>query len=260
MDTSKQIRRVTTILYGLGAGLLGTPALGQAVVSPDSSARLAAAGSLRQHYAQTLRYESRLYDGPEYVSTVRHYVVGHPFFGSAEPQPATIEYGGATYPGVSLRYDLLHDQLVLPAPQGGLHLRLVNENVTRFQVGGHTFIRLAGTDSAGVLARPGFYDLLVDGPVQLLALRRKDLQERSTAGGMEGEITQKDEFFIYRGRRYYPAAKAGAVLALFPENKAALRKYIRAQKLKFSPARREEALVALIRYQATLAAPTPAAH
>ncbi|WP_375416495.1 hypothetical protein [uncultured Hymenobacter sp.] len=244
----------TSALLGLGGR-----AHGQAT---DSSAWATAASTLRQRYAAGLRYDSRLYDGPEYVNYVKGYVRGHPFFESAEEQEATIVYGGATYVGVPLRYDLLRGQLVLAHPPSGQQLRLVNEKVARFRLGGHTFIRLvADSNAQESVIRTGFYDLLVEGRTQLLAFRRKSAQARNTAEGREGEISQKNEFFLQAEGRYYSVTSAKQVLRLLPADKAALRQFSRAQKLKFSEASREQSLVALLRYYDSLPprlAPTPA--
>jgi hypothetical protein len=221
--------------------------------SADSSAT--AASRLSQRYSQGLRFESRLYNGPEYVNYVKRYVAGHQFFESAETQPATVEYGGSTYHNVPLRYDLVRDLLVLQAPVGALSMHLVSAQVVRFTVDDHTFIRLVADSSKDSPISTGFYDLLVDGPSRLLVGRRKSIQERTTPDGMVGEVSQRDDLFIFTGNRYYPVSSARAVVNLFPDNKAALRKYIRTQKLKFSKTRREDAVADLIRYQASLHAP-----
>jgi hypothetical protein len=221
-------------------------------LSADSTALATTSGSLSQRYAQGLGFESRLYSGPEYVNYVKRYVTGHQFFESSEPQPAIVEYGGSTYTNVPLRYDLIRDLLVLQSPLGALNMQLVNEHVARFTIDEHTFIRLVADSSKDSPVSTGFYDLLVEGPTRVLAARRKSIQERSVAEGMVGEISQRDELFVFTGNRYYRVSSARAVLNLFPENKAALRKYIRTQKLKFSATQREATIAALVRYQATL--------
>ena len=88
-----------------------------------------------------------------------------------------------------LRYDLVLGQLVLRVPPGVTEMYLVNEKVVRFALGGHTFVRLVA-DSAGSPAPTGYYDLLVEGPMRVLAARHKDVQTRATLEGMQGEISQ----------------------------------------------------------------------
>ncbi|MGI4887414.1 MAG: hypothetical protein ACRYFR_20845 [Janthinobacterium lividum] len=178
---------------------------------------------------------------------------GQPFFAANKVRTAAVTYGGHTYANVPLRYDLVRGQLVLTAPGGGREMTLLNEQVTRFVLDGHSFIRLAIDSIGNAPLRAGFYDLLVEGPVRLLALRRKTFQKRATNEGMESEITASDAYFVGKDRRYYPVDKAAELLRLFPDDKAALRDYIQNNHLNFKAESREQALVALVRYQATLA-------
>ncbi len=93
---------------------------------------------------------------------MKSYVRGHPFFESAKAREGSITYGGATYAGGPLRSDLLRGQLVLAQL-----LQPVNEQVARFSLGGHTFVRLvADSKATDSPLRTSLYDLLVDGPVR----------------------------------------------------------------------------------------------
>ena len=239
------------LLSGLGL-LLRLPTLGQ-TAAPDTSLSAATTG-MRQQYARALRDESSLYSGPAYVNYVRPGTKGHRFFESAEDQPATITYGGVTYRGVRARYDLVRDQLVLSAQSGTLDLSLVNEQVARFTLAGHTFVRLVGDSAVGLPERPTFYDLLVPGPVRLLAAYRKKYSEGLEGSRIVSDITARTDYFIQQGARSYPVSKLGDVLRLFPKQRAALRDYAQANDLHFDEDGRAAALVALVRQQATLSA------
>jgi hypothetical protein len=230
--------------------MLALPALSQ--TAPADTSLLAATTGLRQQYTQVLRDESGLYSGPEYVSYVRAGTQGHRFFDVAEPQVATISYGGISYAGVPARYDLVRDQLVLSAQGGTLDLSLVPERVARFSLGGHTFVRLTGDSAVGLPERPAFYDQLVAGPVRVLAARRKKYREGLEGSRIVSEITARTDYFVQQGGRCYPVSKAGDVLRLFPQQRAALRSYAQTNNLVFDEAGREAAIIALVRYQATL--------
>lgn len=243
----------TLLLCGLGA-LLGLPALAQPAASDTSL--LAATNGLRQQYARALRDESSLYSGPVYVNYVRPGTLGHRFFDSNEPQAATITYSGVTYSGVAARYDLVRDQVVLSAQGNTLDLSLVNERVARFTLGGHTFVRVVGDSATGLPERPAFYELLVPGPVRVLAAYRKKYVEGLEASHVVSDITARTDYFIQKDGRCYAASKIGDVLRLFPQQRAALRSYAQANSLQFDEAGRAAALVALVRYQATLGAAT----
>ncbi|RZL01536.1 MAG: hypothetical protein EOO62_23270 [Hymenobacter sp.] len=248
---ARQLTSIALLILGAGGLLAGPGALAQA--SAADTTRLVAANGLRQQYAHALRDQYSLYSGPMYTSYVRPGTAGHRFFATTDEQLATIVYGGQTYAGVPARYDLVRDQLVLTAQSGTSELRLVSERVARFTLGGHTFVHLTGDSVAGSPLRPGFYDLLAAGPVAVLASRRKKYDELTENSRIIGEITERrTEYYLRQGGRYYGVSKAGDVLRLFPKQRAALRDYVQAHNLQFDEAGREAALVALVRYQATL--------
>ncbi len=249
-----------SLRYGLPLlvvlNLLSQHAVGQAP-GPDSSLVATATYRLGQRYSTDIGAASHLYNGPEYVDYVRPGTQGHRYFAATEARPASISYAGHTYVGVPLRYDLVRGQLVLLAPGGALAMRLLNEQVASFSLSGHYFIRLVTDSSGRSPIRTGFYDLLVEGPVRLLASHRKTLQQRSGESKVESEITAHDEYFLYKDQHYYPLAKAADVLRLFPKDKAALRQFSKDNNLNFNAEGREQALAALVRYQATLAKSSP---
>lgn len=238
-----------SILIALG---LSHRAAGQ-LAPPDTALLAAASGRLSQQYTSSRGRELGLYNGPEYRDYVQGNTQGSLFFAHDNAQPATLVYAGHTYANVLLRYDLLRDQLVLAAPGSSRQLRLVSEQVARFTLSGHSFIRLVVDSSASSPVRTGFYDLLVEGPVRLLAAHRKIRQQSSRAEGVQRELLARDDYFVYKGHRYYPVGKGADVVRLFPQYKVALRQYMQDNQLNFKPEGRELALAALVRYLASLA-------
>ena len=240
------------LFIGLVAALLGRPEPGRGQRRPSDSTLVATAERrLQQQYTRAIGAEARLYNGPEYVNYVPPHTQGQPFFLTDQAQPATITYAGNGYSGVPLRYDLVRGQLVLASPLGR-EMSLVNEQVTRFELGEHVFVRLALDSTQAAPAKFDFYEVLVAGPVQLLAAHRKTLQQRAAADHVEREITARDAFFVRKDRRYYPVENAGALQQLFPARKAALKQYSKAHKLRFKAEERAAALRELVRYLGSL--------
>ncbi|MEJ7664702.1 MAG: hypothetical protein WKG07_36895 [Hymenobacter sp.] len=235
------------LFIGLTSVLLGRhqPVFGQSRPS-DSTLVATAERRLQQQYGRAIGAESRLYNGPEYVEYVPPQTRAA-FFLTAEAQPATITYGGNVYAGVPLRYDLVRAQLVLSTPLGR-EMRLLNEQVTRFELGAHAFVRLALDSTQASLAKPDLYEVLVEGPLQLLAAHHKTLQELNGGGPRGKEITAKDAFFVRKNQRYYPVDNGAALRRLFPARKAALRQYGKEHKLSFRAEERADALSELVRY------------
>lgn len=236
----------------LGPCVFGGPAWGQA---PAGGTGLAASvAALQNQYTQSFAGHPQLFNGPEYVDYARHYrpVTGHQFFLSPERHPGSVNYNEHEFTNVRLAYDLVLDQVVLSPPNSPLSLRLVNENVRRFTIDGHQFQRLvADSTSAGVI-RTGYYEVLVDSSVQVLAKRSKRMQERIVQPTVAVEFTAADRLFIKKSGVYYPIKRKSTAMKLFSDKNKELQKFIQQNKLVFKKARFEASLVQLARYYCSL--------
>ena len=230
--------------------LITVGAAGQ-VVNADSG-RLVAYNNLVHLYSDAMRDEKHVFNGKEYFNYDKYYMKGHQFYKSNEEQEGAIYYEGSWYTNVPMLYDIVLDQLVIPEPTGSLYFKLENKKVNFFNLHGHRFTRLV-PDSAGPAGiSAGFYDLLLDGKIQVIAKRKKNLFEEPTSRGMEGEFTLADKFYILKDNTYYQVAKKKSVLEKFPDKKKELQKYIRTQRLGFKGTSREAALIQLVAYYNSL--------
>ena len=148
-------------------------------------------------------------------------------------------------------YDIVTDEVVVPHNSSGLLLKLITSKIDTFQLHGHTFVRLE-TDSANQeTLQPGFYDLLHRGDTQFLVRRSRNMQDKATPTGMEGEFRVADAFYIRKDGNYYEVSSRGSVYKVFRDNKKQLQQYARSERLKFRK-QREEAILALTRYYDSL--------
>ncbi|TPG63539.1 hypothetical protein [Hymenobacter nivis] len=234
--------------------LLGRPAAAQqGPPAADSAAVAAAVAAAGRTYRAALHTGAVLYDGPEYVDYTTPGTRGHQFFGGPAPQAGTVQYRGGAFDNVLMRYDLLRDQPVLLYPGEGATVALVAGKVAGFTLGPHRFVRVAGGDSLAAGALPaGFYELLVDGPVRLLARHRKQVQRVTISQNLAQEYQQTDQLF---GRSATAAAELTSLkklLALLPTHQAEVQRYARQQGLKFSSAERVASAERALRYYYSL--------
>lgn len=242
-------------LFLLGTLLVpGSVAFGQQ--APAEAQLAAAVATARQQYAAAFAGTPQLYSGPEYLDYTSLYRTrtGHPFFAAPEPQSGGVRYHGHYFAGVRLAYDIVRDQVVLSQPTSPLRLRLVNEWVTDFSIDNHQFVRLLADGQAGSPIRTGYYELLLDGPVQVLAKRAKYQQEKLTQGGTDVVFSPNDRLFLRKDGLYYPAQGKRAVLRLLADHSRELQQYVQDHQLQFGHAQLEATTVALARYYSTLAA------
>lgn len=211
--------------------------------NPDSLAVAAAVAAVTQQYEQQVQPESVLFNGPEYVNRTQPGTIGHQFFGSAEPQLGTIAYRNAHFQGVPLNYDLALDQVVLSYPGQAATVQLVPDQITAFSLGSHHFVRLLADSAAKSAAPTGFYEVLLPGPVSLLARHTKRIEQTTVQQNLRLTFRQADQLFVRTASTVAPVDNLKDILNLLPSHKAEVQRYARQQQLRFSAAQREASML-----------------
>ncbi|GAB3332030.1 hypothetical protein ACFQT0_04395 [Hymenobacter humi] len=227
-------------------------AFGQSAAADESVA--VATAKLQEQYAASFGGHPQLYNGPEYVDYAKRYHArtGHQFFLSPDMQTGRVDYNGQSFQNIRLAYDVVLDQVVLSHPTSPLLLRLINEKARGFTVNNHSFIRLVADSASGAVIRTGYYEVLVDSSVQVLAKRAKRQQEHLQQQQVDVEFTDTDRLFIRKAGQYYAIKRKSQALRLFADQKPALQKFMQEQKLSFRKADFEASVVQLARYYCSL--------
>lgn len=228
------------VLLALHAG----PALGQA-------ANLAAAlQAARQQHDAAFPASPQLINGPEYVDYAQRYAQrrGHPFFLSPERQSGSVYSNGYLFEPLQMSYDVVLDQVVLPQPTSPLQLHLVREQVRWFRLAGHHFVRLQTDSTAGGVIQTGFYEVLVDSTVQVLARRSKQLQEQVEQRQLYANFLTRDQLFVRRNGTYYRVARKKDLLPLLADRSGAVQQHLKQQHLKFNRKQLEASTVQLVHF------------
>ena len=233
-------RRLFTPLVAL---FLYQSAPGQALTS-DSLFVRAAKNEAVNHYEQAFARQEHVYEGNEYIAH-DHRIKIHPFYPADSLLPGTITYNDVRYHDVLMLYDIVRQEVAVQPPEGGYRIRLHTDKVTDFSLGQHRFIRLEKDSTSGIT--PGFYELLSDGRAQVLAQRVKTVHEDISSGTYIADYLPKDRFFIRKDGEYHEVKSKGSVLSLFPDQAKALRKYLRANHLKFNDEQRETSITQAVK-------------
>lgn len=189
-------------------------------------------------YEQAFAKQEHVYEGNEYIAH-DHRIKIHPFYPTDSLLSGTITYNDIRYHDVPMLYDIVRQEVAVQPPEGGYRIRLHTSKVSDFSLGQHRFIRLEKDSASGILA--GFYELLSDGRAQVLAQRVKTVHEDIdiSSGTYVADYVPKDRFFIRKDGLYHDVKTKRSVLSLFPDQAKALRKYLRANHLKFNDTQRE---------------------
>ncbi|MEJ8757490.1 hypothetical protein WG947_10805 [Pontibacter sp. H259] len=240
------------LLYFAAVALLLIPNTSAAQAAPpDTSFIQQSVTNAVQSYSEAMGLQAHIYNGPEYYQPAKPYLTGHQFFGSKNYEPSAVYYDGAWFNNVPLLYDVMIDEVITTHKASGYSQMLVKAKLDTFKLHGHTFIHIQNSSAATKTIAPGYYDLLHNGSIQVLSQRKKELQERATQTGMEGEYNEVDKFYVVKDGVYTQVASKVALLKVLRDKKKPLNKYARANKLKFRK-QRESAIVSIAKHYETL--------
>lgn len=238
------------------AGILGfgAPALAQSTAATPDALVANAVVAAQQQYNASFGQHPQLYNGPEYVDYARRYNerIGHQFFLAPDKQPGSVYYNDHYFNNIQLAYDVVLDQVVLQQPTNPLTLRLANEQVRYFFIKDHRFVRLVADSSAGGVVSTGYYELLVDGRVQLLARRAKRLREQLSQRLINVEFVPADRYFLQKGGTYYAVTSKSAVVRLLADYGKEVQQFIRDKDLSFKKEQLGSSLAQVAVYYSSL--------
>lgn len=182
-------------------------------------------------YKDSLKQNLRIYDGYEFTGGYRR-SAGHPFFEFDQPQPGTILYEGTEYSNVLLAYDLSRDEVITVNPVSNQNIKLITSKIGRFQIGDHSFISLSDESGSTGFPGEGFYELLYDNDVSVLAKRKKWLRESARAEE-SSRFLQSATYFIKKDNTFHEISSKRSLLRLIDDKKAEAAKFMQKEKLDF---------------------------
>ncbi|WP_375435900.1 hypothetical protein [uncultured Hymenobacter sp.] len=247
--------KLTINFFLLFLFVLCQPVLAQSA-SEDTTLVTSAITQFEKQYGAYYPVHPQLFNGPQYVdySTRYHKKTGHQLFAVAEKQNGNLYYNNQYFSGLQFTYDVVLQQIVLQHPTTPLYLRLINEKVSYFTLGGHRFTRVVIDSLSDQILRTGFYEVLVDGNVELLANRSKQMQEKIENTYINVEFIVTDKLFLKKNGAYHTVNKKSSILKILADRSEELKKYSSSKKLKFKKSTRESSIVQLVEYYCSLAA------
>jgi len=227
------------LVFFLCVSFAARPAFSQGTASDSLSA--AQVKNVVQLYKTYTDGNAPIYNGSEYVYYIFQ-MSGNPFFNLGDTSVNWVSYSGEMYQPLSILYDIQRNQVVVLLPDSVSRIVLHDELVDSFGVSNNTFIKLA-EDHRQNLYTSGFYEILHNGHVQLLALRTKTLGDLVEATFAEAIFSEKDRYYIHKNNLYYMVDNQKDVFRVFSDKRHELKKFLRKQHLKMRGKNFEDALI-----------------
>lgn len=225
------------ILWGVGAA-------GAQTVPKDSVLLATMERNAVRRYDALLGTNQHIYRGPQYVEFLGQ-EDKNPFFGSSDWMDCNVHYDGQWYQ-VPVLYNIVKDELAVLLPNGNA-VQIEKARVSGFDLPDGHFENMADNQ----LKENGFYQVLFDGNVQVLARRKKQFMEKVTYDGAYYQYLDRDFYLIHKDGTYYTVKGKGSVLKVFANHKKELRKFLSENRISFG-ASKEAALVKMAAYYNSL--------
>jgi hypothetical protein len=222
-------------------------------IAADTAIRSAAVANAVQVYHQLVRNSTALYNGREYLEYYHTLHEGHPFFAGTQFGNGAVMYDNVLYKDVSLKYDLVKNEVLIKEPSGIFSLILFHDKIGYFTVHGTTFIRIVN-DSTENAVPTGIYQVLYNGPnATLLKKEKKTIQSNvSQLEGVKNYIESSIDYYVQTADGYHPVSSQKSILRVLADKKNELQAYIRKNKLKFRKDATEGSLLSTVTYYNSL--------
>ena len=221
--------------------------------------------SSQVHLQKSIAYATRLYkssvknqrlvfNGPEYNEYPEPYE-GFPYFKSEYWEEGSVRYKGQQYDSITMMYDLYKDELVIEHyDQKGfaIKINLDKKNVDGFTLLGSTFTKLSNDSAHKAGVRAGYYEVLYDGDIQLIARHKKDIIKETTPNSYVLTFIPKNDYYLVKENQYHSVKGKSSIKRVFSDKKKMINQFIRQRYLSFSPEAREHTLALISSYYDSL--------
>lgn len=187
-----------------------------------------------EKFNNSIGRQSWLYSGPGY-DLGKRIIQGNPNFldTTVADKEGSVIYYGFLYQHVPLTYDIRNDLLVTVIDDNISRYCLINERVSEFTLFNHRFIRLDPDSTSIKVIKPGFYDEVYNGKLQVLVKPVKNIHVVKGIMSPDDYYEPKTYYFLKKNGVYYAINGQGDMLDLLADHKKELKRYISDNKIKF---------------------------
>ncbi len=157
----------------------------------------------------------------------------HQYFKKQDYVTGRLSYAGIVYPGVSLRWDLYRDELVILSPSN-FNIVLKSENIDFAEIHGYRMFYLHPDTLVGCPSA-GNYILLYSGDYRLLEKLTNNLfkDENSQRNRYIYYFSLSTKFYLQKDGSYYRIKNQRTLLKTLGTHRRELRRFIRANDLSY---------------------------
>jgi len=190
----------------------------------------------------TLKENQILYNGREWKN-VYYMVKGDQFLFSKKFLHGTLIIRGRTFRNVTILYDILNDEILIPNPHGGilqLNKEMVDSFSILFQNRSYNFTRIYEGNLKG------YANVLYKGKTALYIRYNKKIGKLSDEGKYDKFYQESHTFFV-KGKNVYSITAKRDLIKALAEDKEIIREFMKKNHLKIS-VKEPESFIPVIRF------------
>jgi hypothetical protein len=187
---------------------------------------------------------SPLYYGVEhfgYSSKIK----GFAYWGSADRQQGSVLYDGILYTNVSIKYDLVADEVIVRHPNNYFGVTLATEKVNAFSIGDQPFVYVPQKNEYSLKA--GFYEVAVTGTITLLVKETKKVHEE-VYNEVNSSFVDSKEFYVLVDGKSVRITNESSFTSLLGDKSRKVRDYMKDKDISFKDAREFYLKTAVVYY------------
>lgn len=183
-------------------------------------------------YLKLMGENASLFNGGEYVSP-RQQIDGFPFYGQENQYKGALYFSGVWYFNLPIHLDLVNDKILMWSFDGSRLLMLNADKIERVKLGETHFMNASLISNPATSTKTGFYQLVYDGKIKVLAKRQKVIVQKSSSDRAFAFYKQFTKYFIVVNDKWSEVGSKNSVLNLLSDKGGALKAYINKEKLNY---------------------------
>jgi hypothetical protein len=183
-----------------------------------------------------------IFNGREHVN-YHPAIQGTAYYPTGDWQQGSLIFQNIPYKNLSLKYDVVADELVVLHKDGFTGVVLFTPRIQSFALGKNVFNYLQANEAPS--SRAGIYEQLVKGKVSLYAKRSKVIVENIVSNTLERKFVNYYSFYVLKDGQYHAVKKQKDVMALVGEKKNEITAWMKSSGIRFK-SNPEQAMIQII--------------
>ena len=172
-----------------------------------------------------------LYNGTEFTDLFLNTDGTFRYFNGFDYSRGNVEYNGQYYSNVSLKYDLLEDNLLTRSEDNLsiFNVKLIPDFVKSFSIYNHDFVKLENTNLS--IEANGFFEIgYLGNEVSLYIKRTKKKKDKPLKTGVQYRFSDENFYVLKTNGNFYVVGKTKDVWKILPQNEEKIRQFYKSYK------------------------------